>query len=153
MGTSWTPGDAEAARARLVGIVAPLPEVTVQPPSDYGHTAVVLGGRRFAWLTVDHHDDGRLALRIGTTHEEQRELVAQDPTRFFVPDYDGAHGWVGMLVDPASEPDREHAAELLESARRRRAPKRALRAPAERRAAGDDDGGRAAGGPPSSAGA
>lgn len=133
MGTSWTPADAEAARTRLVGVVATLPEVTVRPPSDHGHTAVVLGGRRFAWLTVDHHDDGRLALRIGTTHEEQRDLVAQDPARFFVPDYDGVHGWVGMLVDPASAPDWDHAAELLESAWRRRAPKRALRALDEQR--------------------
>ncbi|MCC2315856.1 MmcQ/YjbR family DNA-binding protein [Cellulomonas xiejunii] len=137
MGTSWTLDDAEAARTRLAEVVAPLPEVSVELRSEHGHSAVLLGGRRFAGLTVDHHDDGRLALRIGTTPEEQRDLVAQDPARFFVPDYDGAHGWVGMLVDPASDPDWEHAAELLESAWRRRAPKRALRALDERRA-GDD---------------
>lgn len=134
MGTSWTQADADRARARLVEIVTELPEVVVQPPSYHGHTAVQLGGRRFAWLTVDHHDDGRLALRVGTTAEEQRTLVAADPERFFVPDYDGAHGWVGVLVDPASDPDWEHVAELLESAWRRRAPKRALRALDERRA-------------------
>jgi len=58
--------------------------------SEHGHSAVLLGGRRFAGPTVDHHDDGRLALRIGTTPEEQRDLIAQDPARFFVPDYDGA---------------------------------------------------------------
>ena len=141
MGTSWTPADALAARERVVELAADLPEVTVLPRNVNGHTGVVLGSRRFASLTVDHHDDGLLALRIGTTHEEQRDLVAQDPDRFFVPDYDGAHGWVGVLVDPASDPDWGHVAELLEAAWRRRAPKRALRALDERRAGGDGAGG------------
>lgn len=136
MGSSWTPADAQEARARLVELVAGLPEVTAQPPNANGHTRVVVGARRFASLTADHHDDGRLALRIGTTHEEQHALVEQDPDRFFVPDYDGAHGWVGVLVDPASDPDWAHVAELLEAAWRQRAPKRALQALDERRARG-----------------
>ena len=88
---------------------------------------------------MDRHDDGRLAVRIGTTHEEQRDLVAQDPQRFFVPDYDGVHGWVGVLVDPASDPDWDLVAELLEGAWRRRATKRALRALDERDARGGED--------------
>lgn len=136
MGTSWTPADAEAARERVVELAADLPEVSVEPPNVNGHTRVVVGARRFASLTVDHHDDGLLALRIGTTHEEQHALVQQDPDRFFVPDYDGAHGWVGVLVDPASAPDWGHVAELLESAWRQRAPRRALQALDERRTRG-----------------
>jgi len=44
-----------------------------------------------------------------------------------------------MLVDPASDPDWDHAAELLEAAWRRRAPKRAQRALDEVRTAHEGD--------------
>ena len=53
-----------------------------------------------------------------------------------MPDHDGAHGWVGVLLDPGSDPDWDVVAELLEDAWRARAPKRALAELERRRAAG-----------------
>lgn len=127
VGTSWTADDARAALERVVDVVRDLPEVEVQP-GEHGHTGVAVRGRRFAWLTVDHHDDGRLALHLASTPEEQAALVADDPERFFVPPYTGSRGWVGILLDPASQPDWNRVAELLEAAWRARAPRRVVAA-------------------------
>lgn len=124
MGSAWTSDDASAARARTRDIVRRFPEAELQETSEYGHTGFAIRGSRFAWLTVDHHDDGQLALWIKSTLDEQAALVAEDP-RFFVPPYSGSQGWVGALLDPASGPDWDQVAELLEAAWRAKAPKRA----------------------------
>jgi hypothetical protein len=123
MGTVWTSGDASTALERVRDIVRPFPEAELQETSEYGHTGFAVRGSRFAWLTVDHHDDGRLALWIKSTLDEQAALVADD-RRFFVPPYSGPQGWVGALLDPASGPDWDQVAELLEAAWRSKAPKR-----------------------------
>ena len=47
-------------RDRLVALVSTLPGVTVE--GGYGHTGFHLRGRRIAWLLVDHHATGRLAV-------------------------------------------------------------------------------------------
>ena len=127
MGTERTP-DADTALGRVRDLVGRFPEAELQPTSPYGHTGFAVRGRKFAWLTVDHHDDGRLALWVKSTHEEQAALVEADPARYFVPPYEGPNGWVGVLLDPASDPDWGRVAELLEAAWRSRAPKRALAA-------------------------
>jgi catechol 2,3-dioxygenase-like lactoylglutathione lyase family enzyme len=55
---------------------------TARPDADaHGHTGFLLRGRRFAWLLVDHHGDGRLALWVKAPPGEQAGLVAQDPAR------------------------------------------------------------------------
>lgn len=128
MGTGWDERDAADVRERLVDIVSELPEASVEPVSERGHTAFVTRKTRFAWLVVDHHDDGRLAVEVRSTHEEQQALVRADPDRFFVPPYSGAQGWVAVLLDPASEPDWGVVAELVETAWRRGATKRAIAA-------------------------
>lgn len=128
MGAAWTTDDAAAALARLREIVARFPEAELQGTSEYGHTGFAIRGSRFAWLTVDHHDDGRLAMWVKATLEDQAALVAGDPGRYFVPPYSGPQGWVGVLLDPASRPDWGQVAELLEAAWRAKAPKRAVAA-------------------------
>lgn len=125
--SDWTADDARAALERVTRLVQGLPEAQVQPTSEYGHTGFALGGTRFAWLTVDHHEDGRLALWVRSTLEEQRALVEGDPGRFFVPPYSGPQGWVGAVLDPAADPDWDEVAELLEAGWRAHAPKRAQR--------------------------
>jgi hypothetical protein len=94
----------------------------------YGHTGFVLRGRRIAWLLVDHHGDGRLALTVKAPPGEQEGLVGTDPDRYFRPAYTGASGWVGVLVDPASRPDWVEVTGLLEQAWRMTAGKRAVSA-------------------------
>ena len=130
---AWDDSDREAARDRLVEVAGALPDVEVE--DSYGHTGFRLRGTRFAWLLVDHHGDGRLALWVRAPKGEQQSLVAADPARYFVPPYVGAQGWVGVLVDPGSEPDWDEIAVLVQQAWRMGATKRALSAYDEARAA------------------
>jgi hypothetical protein len=122
----WTDDDRVAVRDRLVRLAADLPGVTVE--DGYGHTGFLLRGRRIAWLLVDHHGDGRLALTVKAPPGEQEGLVGTDPDRYFRPAYTGASGWVGVLVDPASHPDWVEVAGLLDQAWRMTAGKRAVSA-------------------------
>lgn len=122
----WTDDDRVRVRARLVTLVSPLPDVVVD--DDYGHTGFLVRKKRFAWLLVDHHGDGRLALWVKAPPGEQQALVGGDARRYFVPPYLGASGWVGVLLDKASGPDWDEVAALVEQAWRMSAGKRAIAA-------------------------
>lgn len=74
---------------------------------------------------MDHHGDGRLALAVKAPPGEQEALVGADPRRYFVPAYVGPKGWVGVLLDPASDPDWDEIAALVEQGWRMTAGKRA----------------------------
>ncbi len=122
----WGEKDVAAARTRLHGLVERLPDVVAQ--DGHGHTGYMLRGRRIGWLLVDHHGDGRLALWVKAPEGEQRALVGGDPDRYFVPAYLGPRGWVGVNLDPPSEPDWGEIDALVEQAWRMTATKRAIAA-------------------------
>lgn len=119
----WTDADVERVRGRLAELVAGLPGVVVE--DSFGHVAFLLGRRRIAWLFIDHHGDGRLALCLKAPPGELETLVAADPARYFVPAYVG--GWVGVRLDGV-QPDWAEVGALLEQAWRLRATKRAVAA-------------------------
>ena len=125
-GHSWNQADAVRVRARCNELVALFPQTVVEDA--YGHTSYLLGKKRYAWLLVDHHGDGRLALWVKAPKGEQAALVGADVTRYFVPPYLGPSGWVGVQLDDASDPDWEEVAALLEQAWRMNAGKRLLAA-------------------------
>ncbi|MEV6520457.1 MmcQ/YjbR family DNA-binding protein [Longispora sp. NPDC051575] len=123
MAGSWTDEDLRRVRDRLVALVATVPGVLVE--DSFGHTGFLLGRQRIAWLFVDHHGDGRLALCVKAPPGELESLVAADPDRYFAPAY--VRHWVGVdLFDTA--PDWAEVAALLEQAWRLRADRRALAA-------------------------
>jgi hypothetical protein len=119
---AWSQADVARVRARCNALVAPLPQAVTEDA--YGHTGYLLGKKRFAWLLVDHHGDGRLALWVKAPPGEQAALVGGDPNRYFVPPYMGPSGWVGVQLDDASDPDWDEVAALLEQAWRMNAGKR-----------------------------
>jgi hypothetical protein len=123
---TWDETDVAAARERLVAVAAALPGV--ETADDHGHTGFELRGKRIGWLLAGHHGDGRLALWAKAPAGEQEALVSTDPRRYFVPPYLGHRGWVGALVDRASDPDWDEVAGLLEQAWRMTAGKRAVAA-------------------------
>ncbi|MEQ1549934.1 phosphoribosylglycinamide formyltransferase [Sphingorhabdus sp.] len=59
----------------------------------------IIGGKKFAYFSHDHHGDGRTALLVKISGaEEQAMLIEQDEARYFRPAYFG-DGWVGIRLD------------------------------------------------------
>jgi hypothetical protein len=113
------PTRAETWLARVRKAALALPEVT-ERPSHGAPSFFVKKTKCFANFTDNHHGDGRLALWLAATLDAQHLLVNAEPAHFFVPDYVGHLGWVGVRLDRGLEVARVKA--LLERAWRVRAP-------------------------------
>lgn len=56
-------------------------------------------GKKFAWVSVDHHGDGVTALLAKISGaDEQAQLIENDPDRYYRPPYFG-DGWIGVRLD------------------------------------------------------
>ena len=56
-------------------------------------------GKKFAWVSVDHHGDGVTALLAKISGaDEQAQLIENDPERYYRPPYFG-DGWIGVRLD------------------------------------------------------
>jgi phosphoribosylglycinamide formyltransferase 1 len=59
----------------------------------------VIKGKKFAYVTVDHHGDGKTALLVKISGpDEQAQLIDMDGERYYRPAYFG-DGWVGIRLD------------------------------------------------------
>jgi formyltetrahydrofolate-dependent phosphoribosylglycinamide formyltransferase len=59
----------------------------------------IVKGKKFAWVSADHHGDGRTALLARISGgDEQAQLIENDPDRFYRPAYFGAD-WIGIRLD------------------------------------------------------
>ena len=76
-----------------------------------------------AYYQFDHHGDGMISLVCKSNANEQRRLIQSDPETFFVPDYVGSRGWIGMRLD-LDEVDWETAADLLKRGYQEIAPRK-----------------------------
>lgn len=123
MAGGWTDADVGLVRERLAELVEGLPGVVAE--DSFGHVGLLLGRKRIAWLLVDHHGDGRLALCVKAPPGELETLMAADPARYFRPAY--VKAWVGVELHEA-EPDWAEIGSLLEQAWRMTAGKRAVAA-------------------------
>lgn len=115
----YTEADVAEAADRLRGITATLPEVT-ERISHGAVTFFVRGKRVVAYLTDDHHGDGRLALTCAAPPGVQEEMIQLDPARFFRPPYVGHRGWIGLRLD--TDPDWDEVAHIVEESYRCVAP-------------------------------
>jgi hypothetical protein len=82
----------------------------------------VRGGRVYATYAENHHGDGRLALWLNVPDGVQETYVGAEPEQFFVPQYVGPRGWLGVRLDLGIEWQR--VAELVRMAYERVAPPR-----------------------------
>ncbi|WP_374406095.1 phosphoribosylglycinamide formyltransferase [Pelagerythrobacter sp.] len=56
-------------------------------------------GKKFAWVSMDHHGDGKTALLAKIDGaDEQAQLIENDPERYYRPAYFG-DGWIGIRLD------------------------------------------------------
>jgi hypothetical protein len=106
-----------------------LPEVS-ERPSHGSPTFFVRGKKTFVSFMNDHHGDGRLAIWCAAPPGVQRELVDEEPERFFVPAYVGHRGWLGVRLDVGV--DWGEVASIVEDAYRCVAPARLVAALDER---------------------
>lgn len=59
----------------------------------------ITGGKKFAWVSNDHHGDGRVALLVKISGaEEQAMLIERDAELYFKPAYFG-HDWIAIRLD------------------------------------------------------
>lgn len=82
---------------KLMDLCVALPEVTVAPWGD--HLMVQVRRKTFAYYLNNHHGDGKVALCAKSMLPRQRELIAEDPDRYYSPAYLGVSGWVGARLD------------------------------------------------------
>jgi len=112
---------ATARRDQLVRICAALPEVTIEPAGE--HLAIRIRKKTMAWYQFDHHGDSMVSLVCKSSPAAQRRFIKTDPETFFVPDYLGARGWLGIRLDLA-EVDWEAISDFLTTAYQTLAPRK-----------------------------
>ncbi len=82
--------------------------------------------KKFAYVSMDHHGDGKTALLVKISGaEEQAMLIESDPDRYYRPAYFG-DGWVGIRLD-LGDTDWDHIGEWLSKSWRAVAPKKLMR--------------------------
>ncbi|MGB7654816.1 MAG: phosphoribosylglycinamide formyltransferase [Novosphingobium sp.] len=83
----------------------------------------IVKGKKFAYVSNDHHGDGKVALLVKISGaDEQAQLIENDPARYYRPPYFG-DGWIGIRLD-LGEVDWDAIAGWLERSWRSTAPKR-----------------------------
>ncbi|RDV06659.1 phosphoribosylglycinamide formyltransferase [Sphingorhabdus pulchriflava] len=83
----------------------------------------IIKGKKFAYVSNDHHGDGKVSLLVKISGaEEQAMLIETDPDRYYRPAYFG-DGWVGIRLD-LGDNDWDHIAEWLRKSWRAVAPRK-----------------------------
>ena len=112
---------AEPRRSHFIKICESFPEVRIEPINE--HLKISIRKKTLAYYQFDHHGDGMISLACKSNHSDQRRMIKTDPETFFVPDYVGAKGWLGIRLDLA-EVDWDVVTESLRRAYQDLAPKK-----------------------------
>ncbi len=84
------------------------------------------GGKKFAYVSLDHHGDGKIALLVKISGaDEQTMLIDSDPDRYYRPAYFG-DGWIAIRLD-LGDTDWAHISDWLAKSWRAVAPKKLTR--------------------------
>ena len=110
--------------ARLRKICLAFPEA--HEAEAWGEPTFRVRNKLFAMYAAadNHHGGGRTSVWLKATPPNQALMVRADPTRYFVPPYVGANGWIGVYLDRTA--DWTDVAELSRDAYRLTAPKKLL---------------------------
>ena len=87
------------------------------------HARFHVRDKTFAWYLDDHHGDGIVSVSCKMALDENREVAALDPARFYLPAYMAHRGWIALRLD-AGKIDWSEVAELVADSYRLVAPKR-----------------------------
>lgn len=81
--------------------VCALPDVDVRV--GHGMPDFKVRGKTFATFTINHHGDGRIALWLAAAPGAQQMHVRGEPDHYFVPQYVGPKGWLGVHLDQGND--------------------------------------------------
>ena len=86
------------------------------------------GGKFFAYIWHNHHNDGETAVMVKTTGADEMEaLIEADPDLYFKPPYLGPSGWIAIRTDAGST-DWDHIGDRVAQSWEMVAPQRLLEA-------------------------
>jgi hypothetical protein len=88
-----------------------LPEATEK--LSHGEPTFFVRKRVFAMCSINHHNEGHIAVFIPAAIGVQAALIEQSPKKFYRPPYVGHAGWVGIELPRVS--DKELAAHIREA--------------------------------------
>ena len=115
-----TSPDSLVARVRELALALPeADEVLSHGMPCFG----VIKAKKFAYVSLDHHGDGKTALLVKISGlDEQHQLIENDPERYYRPAYFG-DSWIGIRLD-LGDNDWDGIAEKLQRSWRMSAPKK-----------------------------
>lgn len=102
-------GDKHVERVRRICLA--LPETWEK--LSHGEPTFFVGKRVFAMCSINHHNDGHIAVVIPAAIGIQAMLIETSPEKFYKPPYVGGAGWVGIELDRVR--DKELALHLGEA--------------------------------------
>ena len=115
------PSQEDPRLARLTEICLALPEASRRDSGS--HATFLVRKMTFAYYLHNHHGDGIVSVCCKTPLGENRDMIALDPERFYMPAYIGPRGWVALRLD-RGEVDWEEVGRLVIDSYRLVAPKR-----------------------------
>jgi hypothetical protein len=96
---------------RVRRICLALPETTEK--ISHGEPTFFVRKKVFAMCSINHHNDGHIAVTVPAAIGVQEALIKESPKKFYRPPYAGVRGWVGIELPRVS--DKELAAHLKEA--------------------------------------
>ena len=79
----------------------------------HGEPTFFVKKKVFAMCSINHHDDGHIAVVVPAAVGIQAALIERDPKKFYRPPYVGHAGWVGIELPRVR--DKELEAHLREA--------------------------------------
>ena len=79
----------------------------------HGEPTFFVKKRVFAMCSINHHNDGHIAVVVPAAIGVQAALIEADPEKFYRPPYVGHAGWVGIELPRVR--DKELSAHLREA--------------------------------------
>src|SRR5882757_5517184 len=65
----------------------------------HGEPTFFVKKRVFAMCSINHHNDGHVAVVIPAAIGVQAALIEASPKKFYMPPYVGVRGWVGIELE------------------------------------------------------
>jgi hypothetical protein len=115
------PKRAAGALERLSAICLALPEAEQERQAS--HASFTVRKKTFVYFLDNHHGDEIIGACLRAPKGQNASLARKDPRRFYVPQYLGSKGWLGVRLDVARV-DWEDVAERVAYSYKSVAPKR-----------------------------